>query len=338
MRETFTPGRRRRRASRVRLVFTLGVGLSLWLATSHAAAPKGQGQNPPNAPATAAAVALTNVLFNVSDANDQPVTSLRQEDVRVSEDGVAQAVKSFTPQADMALSAVIALDNSMSQERLLPATRKVAQALVPYLLRTPKDHAAVVAFAKETVLEQDFTGNPDRVAKAIEGVSVLPLGTIGIIEGGSTSLRDALWVIGNDLLPQTPPETRRVLILITDGADTSSEKKMREATDSILKAACVIYVLGVGDKYYSDVNKKVLRELAERTGGRAYFPREGDKLHPMFAQMRSDLSAQYRVTYETPAGKGGKDVLRKLKIEIVNPELRKRNLRVTYPQGYFPST
>jgi Ca-activated chloride channel family protein len=284
---------------------------------------------------TGVPTALTSVRFNISDSGEQFVTSLRREDVRVSEDGVPQPVVSFSPDFDAPLSLVIAIDNSSSQERLLPTTRKVAQALLG-LLRSPADRAAVISFSGEVVLEQDFTGDQARLHQAIEGVSFLPLNDPG---NTSTSLRDALWLTGQEVFKRTSapasPPARRVLILLTDGADTSSKTKKREALESILKTGAAIYAFVVGDPYYDNIDKGAMRSLTERTGGRAYFPRRGEELRPALDHVYAALRAEYVIAYATPAGKAGGRALRKLKLEIVNPEMRKRNLRLAHPQGYF---
>ncbi|HZH29650.1 MAG TPA: VWA domain-containing protein [Pyrinomonadaceae bacterium] len=303
------------------------LGLSLPAQVSAQTAPAQTGAGAPNA--------LTRVRFNVSDTDKRFVTSLRREDVRVSEDGVPQPVISFSPDFDAPLSLVIAIDNSSSQERLLPTTRKLAQALLG-LLRSPADRAAVISFSGEVVLEQDFTGDQTRLHQAIEGVGFLPLGDPA---STSTSFRDALWLVGQEVFTRTSapasPPARRVLILLTDGADTSSETKKREALESILKTGAAIYAFVVGDPYYDNIDKGAMRSLTERTGGWAYFPRKGEELRPALEHVRAALRAEYVIAYATPAGKAGGRALRKLKLEIVNPEMRKRNLRLAHTQGYF---
>jgi Ca-activated chloride channel family protein len=312
-----------------RLQLSLIICLSLNL-PAHGSARQGQAQR-----TASAAGAITSVLFNASDANDLFVTSLRQEDVRVLEDGVPQTLLTFSRELDAPLSLVIAIDNSYSQARLLPATRKAAQALLG-LLRSPEDRAAVISFSGEVVLEQDFTGNQARLHQVIESIGWLPLSDTG---NGSTSFRDALWLIGQEVFARTsaPASTqaRRVLVLLTDGADTSSETKMREATESILKTRATVYAIVAGDPGFDGIKKGAMRSLTERTGGRAYFPRKVEDLRQAIEQIQSALRARYLISYATPFNKGGAHALRKLKIEIVNPELRKQNLRLDYPQGYF---
>jgi VWFA-related protein len=96
----------------------------------------------------------------------------------------------------------------------------------------------------------------------------------------------------------------------------------------------VIYSIGIGDEFYGGVNKGTLRTLSERTGGRAFFPEDESELSAAFAQIQLELRSQYLVAY-SPTHKRKDGSFRRVQIEIVNPELRKLSLRLTYRQGYF---
>jgi VWFA-related protein len=104
--------------------------------------------------------------------------------------------------------------------------------------------------------------------------------------------------------------------------------------DEALKADAIIYAIGIGDNYFDGVDKGVLNKITERTGGRAYFPRNEEDLRVAFAQIQDELRSQYLVAY-SPTNKAKDGTYRKVQLEIVNPERRKENLRLTYRQGYF---
>ena len=95
-----------------------------------------------------------------------------------------------------------------------------------------------------------------------------------------------------------------------------------------------VYSIGIGDEYYGGIDEGGLRKISEQTGGRAFIPGKLQDLQPAFAQIEQELRSQYLISY-SPAGRKADDRLRKLKIEIVNPELRKRGLRLSYRQGYY---
>lgn len=290
---------------------------------------------------------LTNILFTAVDKQKRFITTLRREDIRVLEDGQPQEVFTFQRQTDLPLSLAIVIDTSISEERTLPIEKSAASAFVDSVIRPEKDEVAIISFTGDSTLEQGLTGNVSRVRRAISRVEfVPPSGYIGggqvagtpPISGdqstaGSTAIWDALWVTSDEVLSQTSDKTRRAIILLTDGADTSSRKKMQEAIDRAVKADAVIYSIGIGDEYYGGVNEGVLKKVSERTGGRAFFPRDEEDLRAAFGQIQEELRSQYLVAY-SPTNKNRDGSFRRVLVEVVTPELRK-NLRLTYRQGYF---
>jgi Ca-activated chloride channel homolog len=292
---------------------------------------------------------LTNILFTAVDKQKRFVTSLRQEDVRVMEDGQPQEIFTFARQTDLPLSLAILIDTSISEERTLPIEKAAAGSFVDAVLRPDKDEMAVVSFTGESTLEQGLTGSAARVRRALDRVEFIPpsgyvsgIGTVGTppISGtnqataGSTAIWDAIWVTSDEILSQASDKTRRAIILLTDGHDTSSQKKMDAAIERAVKVDAVIYAIGIGDEYYGGVNEGTLRKVAERTGGRAFFPDDEAELRAAFAQIQLELRSQYLVAY-SPTNKNKDGSFRRVQIEILNPELRKQNLRLTYRQGYF---
>jgi Ca-activated chloride channel family protein len=294
---------------------------------------------------------LTNVLFTAADKNKRFVTTLKQEDIRVLEDGVAQEVFTFQRETDRPLSLAILIDTSASQERTLPEEKSAAQRFVDSVIRASKDEVAVLSFTGEATLEQGLTGSVQRVRRAIERVEFIP--PSGYIGGGvvvpgtppisgdnqmrqaSTAIWDAIYVTSREVLSETSDKTRRAIILLSDGYDTSSRMKLNDAIDSALKTDAIIYSIGIGDSFSFDgVDEGSLRKLSERTGGRAFFPRDEQDLRAAFAQIQDELRSQYLVAY-SPTNKAKDGSFRKVQIEVVNPELRRQNLRLTYRQGYF---
>lgn len=293
---------------------------------------------------------LTNVLFTAVDKSKRFVTSLRQEDIRVVEDGVPQQVFTFQRETDRPLSLAILIDVSASQERTLPEEKSAAQRFVDTVIRQQKDEVAVLTFTGDATLEQGLTGSTARVRRAIDRVEFTPpSGYIGggVLVGtppisgdnqaraGSTAIWDAIWVTSREVLSESSDKTRRAIILLSDGVDTSSRLKLQEAVDSALKADAIIYAVGIGDSFsFEGVDEGSLRKISERTGGRAYFPRNEDDLRSAFAQIQEDLRSQYLIAY-SPSNKTKDGSFRKVQIEIVNPDLKKQQLRLTYRQGYF---
>lgn len=293
---------------------------------------------------------LTNILFTATDKNRRFITNLRKEDIRITEDGQPQEIFTFQTQADLPLTLAILIDTSISQERTLPDEKAAARSFIDAIIRQGKDEAAVVSFTGDSTLEQGLTGNVSRLRQAVEQVEfVPPSGYVGggVVVGtppisgsnssraGSTAIWDAIWVTSDEVLTEAADKTRRAIILVTDGVDTSSRKKMSDAIERSIKADALIFVIGIGDNYrYQGVNEGDLRKVAERTGGRAYFPRDESDLRAAFKQIERELREQYLVAY-SPTNQSRDATYRRVQIEIVNPELRSQNVKLNYRQGYF---
>jgi Ca-activated chloride channel family protein len=293
---------------------------------------------------------LTNVLFTAADRQKRFVSNLKREDIRVLEDGVPQEIFTFQPNIDLPLSLAILIDTSGSEERTLPEEKAAARSFLEAVVRPNRDEAAIVSFTGEVTLEQGLTGNIGRLRRAIDQVEfVPPSGYIGggVVVGGtppisgtqqalagSTAIWDAIWATSNELLSDAAEHTRRAVILLTDGEDTSSQVHMQDAINRALKADALIYAIGIGDRYQFGINEGALKKVTEGTGGRAYFPRNERELRDAFVQIQNDLREQYLVAYSS-SNKTRDGSYRRVAIEIVNPETRKENLRLNYRPGYF---
>ena len=296
---------------------------------------------------------LTNIFFTAADKNKRFISDLKAEDIRVLEDGQQQEIFTFQTNIDLPLSLAILIDTSASEERTLPDEKAAARAFLENVLRGNRDEAAIVSFTGETTLEQGFTGSLERLRRAIDRVEfVPPSGYIGggvVVNGtppisgtnqslaGSTAIWDAVWATAEELISTSAEHTRRAIILLTDGADSSSRMKIHDAIERAQKADALIYAIGIGDRYTFNVDEGSLRKIAEATGGRAYFPKHERDLNEAFTQIQRDLREQYLVAY-SPSNKTRDGSYRRIEIQLVNPSLRQQNLKLNYRSGYFAKT
>ena len=296
---------------------------------------------------------LTNIFFTAADKNKRFISDLKAEDIRIFEDGQPQSIFTFQQNIDLPLSIAILIDTSISEQYTLPEEKEAARAFLENVLRPQRDEAAVVSFTGETTLEQGFTGNIDRLRRAIDHVEfVPPSGYVGgrvIVNGtppisdtnqnlaGSTAIWDAIWATSEELMAQSAEHSRRAIILLTDGDDTSSRMKIHDAVERAQKADAFIYAIGIGDRYQFNVNEGDLRKIAERTGGRAYFPKHERDLRDAFTQIQRDLREQYLIAY-SPSNKARDGSYRKIEIQVVNPGLKQQDLKLNYRSGYFAKT
>jgi Ca-activated chloride channel homolog len=295
---------------------------------------------------------VVNVLFTAQDRNRRLLTTLRQEDIKVVENGQVQELTAFARQVDLPLSLAILIDVSVSQQRTLPEEKAAAISFLETVVRPSKDEVAVISFTGEATLEQGMTNNLARLRHAIDRVKfVPPSGYIGggVVAGtppisrdsqmiaGSTAIWDAIWVTSDEILGPAPERTRRAIILLSDGDNTSGKKKLDEAVQAALRSEAIIYSIGIGDNFYAGVDKGALNKISERTGGRAYFPRDERELRDAFRQIQDEMRSQYLVAYE-PTDQRRDGSYRKIEIELVNPVLQKEKIKITHRQGYFAKT
>lgn len=300
---------------------------------------------------------LTNVLLSVVDKNRRFVTTLRQEDIRVLEDGVAQSVSIFQRETELPLSLVILIDTSASQEGVLKDEQEAARAFVDAVVRPGKDQAAVISFTGAIKIEQGLTSDRAQLHAGINRAKVLyttnspecdPENEFITEEQEAlcrTGVWNAIWLTIDEMLSKTPENARRAIILLSDGDDTSESTRRilhterQEAVDFALQHNTTVYSIGIRDDNfpYGKLDRDALRKMSDKTGGRAFFPLDREELGSAFRQIEQELRAQYLLAY-SPSNKKRDGSFRQIKVEILNPELRKQKLRLLYRQGYRAKT
>ncbi len=295
---------------------------------------------------------LVNVLFTAQDRNRRLLTDLKQGDVKLLENGQLQEITTFSKQVDLPLSLAILIDTSISQERTLPEEKSAAISFLESVVRPAKDEVAVISFTGDSTLEQGMTNNMTRLRRAVDRVQFTPpSGYIGggVVAGtppasgdnqmtaGSTAIWDSIWITADEVLGPAPERTRRAIILLSDGVNTSGKKKLDEAVQAALKSEAIIYAVGVGDNFYGGVDKGSMNKIAERTGGRAFFPRDERELREAFKQIEEEMRSQYLIAYE-PTNQLYDGSFRKIEIQLANPQMVKDKVKVAHRQGYFAKT
>ncbi|HEY0376520.1 MAG TPA: VWA domain-containing protein [Pyrinomonadaceae bacterium] len=286
---------------------------------------------------------LATVLVTAVDKNRHFVTTLRREDIRVVEDNVAQELSIFERETDLPLTFAILVDTSRSQERTLPQEKTAARAFIDSFLVPARDKAAVISFTGIAVLQQGLTNDLKNLRDAVERVRVeFPEGSPEC-EKNSTAARelrcytgvwDAVWMTVSEVLSQAREPTRRAIILLTDGDDTSSMTKREEVIDFAVRSNVIVYSIGIGDNKRFEIARDALTKVAEKTGGRVYFPTDQASIYVAFEQIQQELRSQYFLAYR-PANTKRDGSFRQVRVEIINPELRKQKLQLLYRQGYY---
>lgn len=292
---------------------------------------------------------LVNTLFTAIDKERHFITSLRAADIEIFENDSPQAISLFERETDRPLSLAILIDTSESQRGVLAAEKTAAAVFVDSVIRPDKDRAAVVSFTGVPKIEQEPTNDLRKLHQGIDRVKIelSPENERRLANGedplpkeqdpsGYTGIWDAMWMTIEDLLSKTPEGTRRAIVLLSDGDDTSSTIKKQDVIDFAVKSDVVIYAIGIRDAGFPDgkLDSSALRKVSDRTGGRAFFPLRLSELQSSFSQIDQELHSQYLIAY-SPSNKTRDGSYRRIRIEIINPELRKNKPTLLYRQGYY---
>lgn len=251
------------------------------------AAPVLMAQEPPT---IRVQVKLVRLLVTVKSAKGEPVGGLKREDFAVEDTGVKQEIAVFERSTAQPLSVSLLVDTSLSTATNLDYESRAIQGFLKALFGqgNAEDRAALYSFHDEVRMETGFTRTLERVLK--------PLARLRPMSG--TSLYDALWFAAQDLERRSG---RRVMVVVTDGGDTTSRKKYRDALEAAQRADAVIYSILVMP-IAADVGRNIggenaLSTLAASTGGRTFQPTLGKQLDAAFAAILSDLRTQYLLGY-----------------------------------------
>lgn len=213
-------------------------------------------------------VNVVNVPVSVLGKNGQPVIDLTQNDFQVFEDGKQQTIKYFLRGSRPPLRIGLIMDTSNSARRQFQFAKDAASEFVFNMLQgqKSKNQMFLETFDANTTILQDFTNDPESLNEKI----------LSLKAGGGKALYDALYYACREkMLKSGPPsETRRVIVVISDGLDAQSTHTLVEAISMAHKSETVIYTLGNVAWGYDNPGNKVLKEIAEETGGAALFPQE----------------------------------------------------------------
>ncbi len=268
-------------------------------------------------------VNLVRVLASVRDSNGGPRTDLDQRDFRVLDTGVPQDIALFERHTSLPLSVAILVDTSGSTERDLHYEEDSVLRFIPTLLSAgnPADAFAVFSFNWRTSMEVDFTRNQRRAERALRALRG---------EGG-TSLYDALYLASDTLSER---EGRHVLIVVTDGGDTTSYKHYQDALAAAQRADAVIYPIVVipipGDAGRNIGGEHALATLAESTGGRIFYPESFERLDQAFTAIIEELRTQYLLGFYPRGVVEEPRRYHPLQVEVNPP-----GMHVTARSGYY---
>lgn len=332
------------------LIATAGLGSTLCFGSGQAAKPqKKESDNQ----TIRVAVEMVSLPVVVTTREGKRITDLKKEDFQVFEDGVPQQITGFAA-TDEPVSVALALDTSGSTEEKLAMIQNEAIEFVNML--HPDDSVAIMSFAEDVNLLEDFSINRDKNAYGIKETRA----------GGWTVLYEAVWLALQDVLK--PVKERKALVLFTDGVDTASRKASEKETLELAKETYAtiysVYFNTEGDLYARGTRPSVggyplpgggypipggppiittrppiygpggpgssssdymrgrdyLKKLSEFSGGVVLDALQMQDIGNAFEQIAKELASQYSIGYySTNTAHDGK--FRKVEVRLTRPGL-----------------
>ncbi len=273
-------------------------------------------------------VRLVNVFTIVTDESGAPVGNLTKGDFHVFEDGKEQEIAVFARESELPLSIVLAVDASLSTRKDLPLELESARRFADVILR-PVDAVSIYQFSQYVTEVIPFTGD----------LRVIDRGIARIQSQSSTALYDAIYLGSRALISR---EGRKVLVVITDGGDTSSKVSYSEAVRAAQTAETIVYsiiMVPIEASAGRDIGgEHALIQISHDTGGKYYYASDRNGLDKAFKQISEELRTQYLVAYYPAQRTGGE--FRKIKV-VVEPQAAENipagKLRVRHRTGYYSS-
>lgn len=263
-----------------------------------------------------------NVLFIATDKHGKFVRDLSQKDFSILDDHKPpQAIVNFRRETDLPLHLGLLVDTSGSVGSRFEFEQTAATAFMEHTLRRGFDRAFVMGFNSHSQVAQDFT----------DSVSLLSTGVHRLRDGGGTALYDAIYRACKEKFLKDRPErpVRKAIIVVSDGEDNQSEVSKAQAIEMAQRAEVIIYAISTDDSGLVMRGDKVLEQLSDATGGRAFFPFKMKDITHSFAAIEDELRSQYVVSYK-PADFDADGRYRSIEISSL-----KKDLQVRARKGYF---
>jgi Ca-activated chloride channel family protein len=295
--------------------------LAVTLAAAGAVALEAQGQR------IRSGIELVSLNVTVTDGSSKYVTDLNEEDFEVYEDGAKQKLTFFS-KTQQPISLALLLDTSASMDERMGIAQEAAIGFARQMHKD--DQAEVIDFDSQVRVLSPFTNDAAALEKAIRQTT----------PNGSTSLYNAIYISLKELKKVKAAATseirRQAIVLLSDGDDTSSLIEFDEVLDLAKRSETAIYAIGlrqgeIGRREFKEA-EFVLKQLAQETGGRAYFPTDARELPKIYQAIWDELASQYSVAYSSANPKRD-GAWRRIQVRITRPNATART-----KQGYYGPT
>jgi Ca-activated chloride channel family protein len=282
------------------------------------------GQRDSDRPTFSADVNLVNLLVTVQDEAGAPLADLKAEEFTVIDSGLEREIAVFEQRTNRPVSVAMMLDTSLSTGKELRYERESAKAFLARLLGEGShadDRAAIIEFSSYVDLAQGFTRSQRRLGRALDSIRA---------EGG-TSMYDAIYLGAMQLEHRSG---RHVMIVITDGGDTTSRINFQKAIEEAQAVDAVIYGIIVvpirSDAGRNTGGENALKTLAANTGGKTFIQFADEGRDEAFEEILRSLRTQYLIGYYPPTDVESTEKFRRISVRVRRP-----GVRVLARNGYF---
>jgi Ca-activated chloride channel homolog len=280
------------------------------------------GQDVPNFKADST---LVLIPASVTDHSNRFVLGLHKQDFHILEDGVEQKIVSLSGE-DAPLSIGLLYDRSGSMSDKQQPSRQAATQFLRTL--NSSDEAFLVDFADEAKVAQSFTSRPEELDLKLDLLQ----------PGGLTALLDAVNLGLHEMKSARNP--RKALLIVSDGGDNHSLYTAKQIQALVREADVQIYAMGVFEPSFSlglapeEVSgPRLLAEIAEQTGGRAFSATAGADLPSVATRIGIELRNQYVLAYQ-PSNHEKDGKYRRVEVRV-NPPPGLPELKVHWRLGYY---
>lgn len=268
-------------------------------------------------------VQLVRMLVTVKDAGGGLVGNLAKPNFAVYDNGAKQEIAIFEHHTDQPLSIALLFDTSASVGIALKYEIESATRFLHAVFRegNPQDETALYSFNWEVRLQSNYTRRTERLERALHQLHA----------AGGTCMYDAIYLASQDMEGR---EGRHVIIVVTDGGDTTSYKDFHTALDAAQRADAVIYpilVMPITNQAGRNIGgENALTSLANGTGGMVFTPDLGADLDTAFSDILSALRTQYLIGFYPKDVPLTKNRFHQLRVTVDRPRLR-----VITRNGYY---
>lgn len=266
---------------------------------------------------------LVRLVVSVKDPSGQAIGDLQQTDFKVFDSGVRQVIRVFEHHTEVPLSISILIDTSGSTNKDLGYETNSVEKFIKALLKegNPEDVVSLYSFNHEVILQADFNRRLSRLQSALGRLKA---------EAG-TSLYDAVYLAGRQMQKR---DGRHVMIIVTDGGDTTSKENFQAALRAVQLSESIVYPILVtpitGEPGRNLGGERVLAQLASNTGGRVFEPSAANQLDRNFQEILRDLRTQYLIGFRPEDLPPNLPEFHPIRVEVSRPELR-----VSTRSGYY---